>query len=89
MTRTYSCPHCDGVLNPGSKIILKASYKASRGLILLSPKPGNYFGGGLELIHFAAATGSTPGRSCLERVVHEPRTASEFHWLPRCNPSHA
>lgn len=42
MARIYSCPHCDGVLNPGNRIILRGQHKASRGLILMSPKPGDY-----------------------------------------------
>ncbi|HEY3451288.1 MAG TPA: hypothetical protein VGK67_33325 [Myxococcales bacterium] len=42
MTRIYACPHCEGVLNPGNRIILRAQHKAARGLVLLSPKPGNY-----------------------------------------------
>ncbi|MGC4117993.1 MAG: hypothetical protein QM765_26275 [Myxococcales bacterium] len=42
MARIYRCPHCDGQLNPGNRIVLRGQHKASRGLILLSPKPGNY-----------------------------------------------
>lgn len=42
MKRTYSCPHCGAVLNPNVKIILRARLRGQRGLLLFSPKPGNY-----------------------------------------------
>ena len=42
MKRRYSCPHCKAVLNPGTKIVLRAEHGAQRGLILFSPQPGNY-----------------------------------------------
>jgi hypothetical protein len=42
MKRLYTCPHCEGVLNPNVKIILAAASGATRGLLLLSPTPGNY-----------------------------------------------
>lgn len=42
MKRLYTCPHCHGVLNPNVKIILAAAVRDSRGLLLLSPTPGNY-----------------------------------------------
>ncbi|MCE5245427.1 MAG: hypothetical protein ABFD84_00220 [Candidatus Polarisedimenticolia bacterium] len=42
MKRTYHCPHCDGLLNPNVKIILKAEAAAGPGLVLFSPRPGNY-----------------------------------------------
>lgn len=42
MKRTYTCPHCHGVLNPGTKIVLRGQRGKSRALILLSPQPGNY-----------------------------------------------
>jgi hypothetical protein len=36
------CPYCQGVLNPNVKIALVATVKHQRGLVLLSPQPGNY-----------------------------------------------
>jgi len=42
MKRIYNCPECEGILNPIVKIILRARVKKKRGLILLSPVPGNY-----------------------------------------------
>jgi len=42
MRRIYSCPHCDATLNPNVKIVLTAANRGHRGLILLSPTPGNY-----------------------------------------------
>jgi hypothetical protein len=42
MKRTYTCPHCHGVLNPGTKIVLRGERAGKTALILLSPKPGNY-----------------------------------------------
>lgn len=38
----YACPHCRATLNPHTKIILAARRGKKRGLILLSPQPGNY-----------------------------------------------
>jgi hypothetical protein len=42
MKRVYECPHCRARLNPNVKIILQAAKRKRRGLILLSPQPGNY-----------------------------------------------
>ncbi|HOX25328.1 MAG TPA: hypothetical protein PLL30_12855 [Candidatus Krumholzibacteria bacterium] len=42
MKNLYACPHCRTNLNPNVKIILVASYRQRRGLILLSPRPGNF-----------------------------------------------
>lgn len=42
MRNIYACPHCEVNLNPGVKIVLLAQYKQRRGLILMSPLPGNY-----------------------------------------------
>ena len=42
MKRTYFCPHCGATLNPNVKIVLTAVHGDERGLILLSPQPGNY-----------------------------------------------
>jgi hypothetical protein len=38
----YSCPHCKAVLNPHVKIVLSARRGKTHGLVLLSPRPGNY-----------------------------------------------
>jgi len=40
--RIYSCPHCEATLNPNVKIVLTAANRGHRGLVLLSPTPGNY-----------------------------------------------
>lgn len=42
MKRTYHCPHCGATLNPNVKVILTAVGGGARGLILMSPQPGNY-----------------------------------------------
>jgi hypothetical protein len=42
MKRAYICPHCDGLLNPGTKIVLKAVKDLNVGLFLFSPQVGNY-----------------------------------------------
>ncbi|MEI6670344.1 MAG: hypothetical protein WCP29_19545 [Acidobacteriota bacterium] len=42
MKRDFSCPTCDGILNPNVKIILRAERAGRSALVLFSPKPGNY-----------------------------------------------
>ncbi len=42
MKREYFCPSCRTTLNPNVKIVLTASWGEQRGLVLLSPQPGNY-----------------------------------------------
>lgn len=42
MKNTFVCPHCQAVLNPSVKILLAVRYNKKRGMILLSPQPGNY-----------------------------------------------
>ena len=42
MKKNFTCPHCDAVLNPSVKIILTVAYRNRKGMILLSPQPGNY-----------------------------------------------
>ena len=42
MKRSYYCPECRAVLNPNVKVILAAYRSETRGLVLLSPQPGNY-----------------------------------------------
>ena len=42
MKNDFTCPHCLAVLNPSVKILLVVSYRKTKGMILLSPQPGNY-----------------------------------------------
>jgi hypothetical protein len=42
MKNLYLCPHCGAVLNPNVKVILVVHHRGRRGLILLSPQPGNF-----------------------------------------------
>jgi len=42
MKNLYTCPHCEAVLNPSVKILLVISYRKKKGMILLSPQPGNF-----------------------------------------------
>lgn len=42
MKNTFACPHCHAVLNPNVKILLGIKHQKERGLILLSPQPGNF-----------------------------------------------
>ncbi len=42
MKRCYHCPHCEGLLNPGTRIIIKAVKDLGAGLLLFSPQVGNY-----------------------------------------------
>lgn len=42
MSRHYSCPHCNKVLNPGTKVVLLINNQGDRELILLSPELGDY-----------------------------------------------
>jgi hypothetical protein len=42
MGRAYSRGRCGARLNPDVKIILRAEVRGQRGLLLLSPQPGNY-----------------------------------------------
>ena len=42
MKNTYACPHCDTVLNPSVKVLLVARCQKKKGMILLSPQPGNF-----------------------------------------------
>jgi hypothetical protein len=42
MKNIYACPHCQTVLNPSVKILLVVQYKKKKGMILLSPQPGNF-----------------------------------------------
>ncbi len=42
MKNIYLCPHCATVLNPSVKILLVARHHDRRGLVLLSPQPGNF-----------------------------------------------
>ena len=42
MKSVYGCPHCKAVLNPSVKVLLVIKYNKKRGMILLSPQPGNF-----------------------------------------------
>jgi hypothetical protein len=42
MGRTFHCPHCQKVLNPGTKVVLLIDHDDDRELILLSPTLGDY-----------------------------------------------
>jgi hypothetical protein len=42
MKNLFVCPHCQAVLNPNVKITLAAQHGRQRGMMLLSPQPGNY-----------------------------------------------
>lgn len=42
MKNVFTCPHCQAVLNPNVKILLVIGYKKKKGMILLSPQPGNF-----------------------------------------------
>ena len=42
MNRSYFCPHCHGLLNPGTKVIFVIANPLNRGLLLLSPELGDY-----------------------------------------------
>jgi hypothetical protein len=42
MQRSYYCPHCRGLLNPGTKVIFVIEHGSDRGLLLLSPELGDY-----------------------------------------------
>lgn len=42
MSWEYSCPHCEGMLNPGCAIIMTASNEDKRVLIGMHPQPGKY-----------------------------------------------
>ncbi len=42
MKNVFACPHCETVLNPSVKILLVAQYNRKKGMILLSPQPGNF-----------------------------------------------
>jgi hypothetical protein len=39
----YACPSCRAILNPNVKIILRLRKGKYAGLMLLSPRPGNYW----------------------------------------------
>jgi len=42
MRRAYFCPHCRGLLNPGTKVVFVIEHGRDRGLMLLSPELGDY-----------------------------------------------
>lgn len=42
MSRTYSCPQCQAILNPEHAVMVLADHAGRRVLIGLHPEPGNY-----------------------------------------------
>jgi len=42
MKNEYRCPHCQAVLNPSVKVLLVVGFRKKKGMILLSPQPGNF-----------------------------------------------
>jgi hypothetical protein len=42
MSRSYFCPHCSKLLNPGTKVIFLVDTDGGCDLMLLSPKLGDY-----------------------------------------------
>lgn len=42
MKKKFLCPNCKSILNPNVKIVITVKHGKKRGLILLSPQPGNY-----------------------------------------------
>jgi len=42
MSNRFYCPHCGGLLNPGTKVIFVIERESQRGLLLLSPELGDY-----------------------------------------------
>ena len=42
MRWTYSCPHCEAMLNPDETVILIGQHDADLFLVGLHPEPGNY-----------------------------------------------
>ncbi len=42
MTVRYFCPHCEHLLNPGTKVIFVIEHGSARGLLLLNPELGDY-----------------------------------------------
>ena len=42
MKTVFRCPHCAHILNPNVKVILGATIGERRGLVLLSPEPGDF-----------------------------------------------
>ena len=39
---TYSCPHCESLLNPEERVVLRAEREGHRFLAGFHPQPGNY-----------------------------------------------
>jgi hypothetical protein len=42
MNPRFHCPHCQAMLNPGTKIVLRITIRDRRSLALLSPALGDY-----------------------------------------------
>lgn len=81
MKRAYHCPICQGLLNPGTKVVFVIEHGSARGLVLLSPQLGDY----------AVVMGETldlePGMLCTFRcpVCHADLTSSVDEHLVEIN----
>ena len=42
MSLSYLCPKCHAVLNPNVRVVLVARFDGKKGIVLLSPKLGDY-----------------------------------------------
>ncbi len=78
MKRIYLCPHCKAVLNPSTKIVLRAQSNGRTGLFLFSPRPGNYevvIPDGFGLRPEDSVMFSCPVCSCDLTSAHDPALA--------------
>jgi hypothetical protein len=78
MKRTYSCPHCQATLNPGTKVVLRAQREGTQGLFLFSPRPGNYdviVPDGFALKQQDVVTFGCPVCGAVLTSVHDPAMA--------------
>jgi len=64
MKSVYGCPHCGAVLNPSVKVLLVVKYNKKRGMILLSPQPGNFKFICDKSVESALKPGATVSFSC-------------------------
>ena len=63
MNRSYYCPHCKKLLNPGTKVIFLVENGHDHDLVLLSPKLGDYsvvHSRSMELVEGAVYTFKCP-----------------------------
>jgi len=71
MARAYTCPKCGGLLNPGTKVIFVIEHGRDHGLVLLSPKLGDY------AVVLGTSFPLTPGTVCTFRcpICHADLTS--------------